>query len=98
MHPEKPDKREKIHLIICFIGNLHYFCSCATAISETAVAQIDIIAENELDRTATFFEVKRKAENIDLGKLEDKAAVFMRATGQFRDYAVSFRGLSMDDM
>lgn len=60
--------------------------------------EIDIVAENELDRTATFFEVKRKAENIDLGKLKDKAAVFMRSTGEFRDYAVGFRGLSMDDM
>lgn len=28
--------------------------------------EIDIVAENELDDTATFFEVKRKAENIDM--------------------------------
>ena len=33
----------------------------------------DIVAENELDDTATFFEVKRKAENIDMEKLEAKA-------------------------
>lgn len=35
--------------------------------------EIDIVAENELDDTATFFEVKRKAENIDMEKLEAKA-------------------------
>lgn len=38
--------------------------------------EIDIVAENELEETATFFEVKRKAENIDLEVLETKAAVF----------------------
>ena len=45
--------------------------------------EIDIVAENELDDTATFFEVKRKAENIVMEKLETKAAAFMRATGEF---------------
>lgn len=60
--------------------------------------EIDIVAENELDRTATFFEVKRKAENIDLAALEEKAAAFVRATGQFKGYELTYRGLSMDDM
>ena len=31
--------------------------------------EIDIVAENELDDAATFFEVKRKTENIDMAKL-----------------------------
>lgn len=60
--------------------------------------EIDIVAENELDDTATFFEVKRKAVNIDLETLEAKAAVFLRATGAFRNYTISCKGLSMDDM
>lgn len=60
--------------------------------------EIDIVAENELDDTATFFEVKRKAANIDLETLEAKAAVFLRATGAFRNYTISCKGLSMDDM
>lgn len=59
--------------------------------------EIDIVAENELDDTATFFEVKRKAVNIDL-ETEAKAAVFLRATGAFRNYTISCKGLSMDDM
>jgi len=34
--------------------------------------EIDIIAENELHDTATFYEVKRKAENIDIKNLRRK--------------------------
>lgn len=60
--------------------------------------EIDIVAENELDDTAIFFEVKRKAENIDMEKLEAKAAAFMRATGEFKGYSLSYKGLSMTDM
>lgn len=60
--------------------------------------EIDIIAENELNRTATFFEVKRKAVNIDLDKLENKSAVFMRSTGEFDGYTVNICALSMSDM
>ena len=60
--------------------------------------EIDIVAENELDDTATFFEVKRKADNIDMDKLEAKAAAFMRATGEFKGCSLSYKGLSMADM
>lgn len=60
--------------------------------------EIDIVAENELDNKAVFFEVKRKAENIDLETLKGKATVFLRATGEFKGYEVCYKGLSMDDM
>ncbi len=60
--------------------------------------EIDIVAENELDHTATFFEVKRNAENIDIRTLEAKAAVFLRATGEFKGYVISYKGLSMADI
>lgn len=60
--------------------------------------EIDIVAENELDEEATFFEVKRKSGNIDMEVLEHKAAAFLRATGQFKGYKISYKGLSMDDM
>ena len=52
-----------------------------------SVSYTHLVAENELDDTATFFEVKRKAENIDMEKLEAKAAAFMRATGEFKGYS-----------
>lgn len=60
--------------------------------------EIDLVAENELNDEATFFEVKRKAENIDLKTLEAKASAFLRATGEFKGYTISCKGLSMGDM
>lgn len=60
--------------------------------------EIDLIAENELEDTATFYEVKRKAANIDLDVLKSKAEVFLHATGKFPEYAISYSGLSMEDM
>ena len=60
--------------------------------------EIDIVAENELSEEASFFEVKRKAGNIDMEALKQKAAAFLRATGEFKEYEISYKGLSMDDM
>ncbi len=60
--------------------------------------ELDIVAGNELDGEAVFFEVKRKAGNIDLEALENKAAIFLRATGEFKGYSITYKGLSMEDM
>ena len=60
--------------------------------------EIDIVTENELNNEATFFEVKRKAANIDIEVLKQKAASFLRATGEFKGYDISYKALSMDDM
>ncbi|MDE5610796.1 MAG: ATP-binding protein [Odoribacter sp.] len=60
--------------------------------------EIDIVAENELNESAIFIEVKRKAENFDSDALNDKVAAFTRATGKFKNYVVSLKSLSMNDM
>ena len=60
--------------------------------------EIDIVAENELDNEAVFYEVKRKAENIDRDVLIGKSQVFLKSTGKFKDYKLSYKGLSMLDM
>ena len=60
--------------------------------------EIDIVTENEMNNEATFFEVKRKAANIDIEVLKQKAAAFLRATGEFKGYDISYKALSMDDM
>ena len=60
--------------------------------------EIDIVAENELDNEAVFYEVKRKAENIDLDILIGKAQTFLKSTGIFKNYELSYKGLSMQDM
>ena len=60
--------------------------------------EIDIVAENELNNETAFIEVKRKEENFDAELLSEKVDVFSRATGKFKDYTVSQKGLSMTDM
>ena len=60
--------------------------------------EIDIVAENELDNEAVFYEVKRKAENIDCDILIGKAQTFLKSTGKFKNYELSYKGLSMQDM
>ena len=60
--------------------------------------EIDIITENELTDTATFYEVKRKKANIDLEVLTEKAGNFLKATGAFKKYHIDYQGLSMEDM
>ena len=60
--------------------------------------EIDLIAENELEDRATFYEVKRKTENIHPELLKAKAAAFLRATGVFKNYTITYQGLSMKDM
>lgn len=60
--------------------------------------EIDLIAENELDDVATFFEVKRQAAQISLPALQEKAQAFLRATGQFQGYDLSYQALSLKDM
>ena len=60
--------------------------------------EIDLIAENELDDVATFFEIKRQAAQISLPALQEKAQAFLRATGQFQGYDLSYQALSLKDM
>lgn len=60
--------------------------------------EIDLVAENEFENRAVFFEIKRKAASIDMETLERKVSVFLRATGAFKGYSTDCKGLSMQDM
>lgn len=60
--------------------------------------EIDIVAENELNDEAVFIEVKRQEENFDAEVLNERVGIFTRATGRFKGYTVSQKGLSMTDM
>ena len=60
--------------------------------------EIDMIAEDELSDTATFFEIKRQVSNINPTELQSKTEVFLNSTRQFHGYHIATRGLSMDDM
>lgn len=60
--------------------------------------EIDMVAVNELDKTADIIEIKRNVANINLDKLREKSIHFMKATGELSDYSVKYTTLSMNDM
>jgi Archaea bacterial proteins of unknown function. len=60
--------------------------------------EIDLIAEDELSGTVTFFEIKRQKEEISIGELRQKAETMLRATGAFNGYEIGYEGLSMEEM
>jgi len=60
--------------------------------------EIDLISVNELDKAAEFIEVKRNPANIDMDKLRQKSYNFLRSTGQLKDYKITYRGLSLNDI
>lgn len=61
-------------------------------------AEIDMIAINELEKQAVFYEIKRQAEALDLTLVEQRKAEFLAATRELKGYTFSIKGLSMVDM
>jgi AAA+ ATPase superfamily predicted ATPase len=57
--------------------------------------EIDIVALNEYEKYAIIAEVKRQAENIDMGLLQKKAENIVT---QLPGYRIEFRGYSLADM
>ena len=57
--------------------------------------EIDVIALNELERTAIIGEVKLQSKNVDLTKLRQKAEA---VAGPLRGYTVSYRGYTLEDL
>ena len=60
--------------------------------------EIDLIAENELEKSAVFVEIKRQASHYDESILKSKVDVFLKATGKFKNYNLNVKGLSLADM
>lgn len=60
--------------------------------------EIDIIAEDEVDSKIEFIEIKRQSKNFDRKILEAKSQTFLKAVGTFKDYEITYRGLSIEDM
>ena len=60
--------------------------------------EIDLIAENEIDKRAVFIEIKRQPSRYSESSLKAKVDVFLKSTGRFKDYKVSVKGLSLVDM
>jgi AAA+ ATPase superfamily predicted ATPase len=60
--------------------------------------EIDILAEDELEKKIEFIEVKRQEKNFDEAVLRAKSELFFKAVGTFKSYEFIYRGLSIDDM
>ena len=57
--------------------------------------EIDLIALNDFDKTATIAEIKRNPKKISLQTLAMKTAAIQK---QLSKYEVSFKALSLNDM
>ena len=60
--------------------------------------EIDIIAADDVEKTVTFYEVKRQRKELDMDILKDKVQCFLNSTGKYSNYKISYKGLCMDDM
>jgi len=60
--------------------------------------EIDLIAVNELNKTIEFAEIKRNSSRIHLNELEQKAAYFLQHTGECKEYSISYKGLSLENL
>lgn len=61
--------------------------------------EIDLVAEDELNRRLDFFEVKRDVRDISLPQLEVKSRAYFAKSGTLRsDWSVLYQGLSLKDM
>lgn len=59
---------------------------------------IDLIAVNDFEQTIEFAEIKRNPERIDWGALKRKGEYFLTVNKELKNYSVSYKGLSLEDM
>lgn len=60
--------------------------------------EIDLIAVNDFEQTIEFAEIKRNPERIDWGALKRKGEYFLTVNKELKNYSVSYKGLSLEDM
>lgn len=60
--------------------------------------EIDLIAINEIDKTAIIAEIKCNPANLRMEKLLEKASSLIRNETQLQNYRIEYKGLSMRDM
>jgi len=65
---------------------------------KTGQNEIDLIALNELDKTALIAEIKRNEPHIRYNVLKEKVDKMMAKTGQLNGYTIEYKGLSLVDM
>lgn len=60
--------------------------------------EIDMIAANEIDRTAEIYEIKRRRKNINIATLEEKAKVMLPQVAALNGFRMEISGLDMENM
>ncbi len=60
--------------------------------------EIDLIAANEIDKTAEIFEIKRQRGNINIADLDQKVKTMLPQVDALKECEVEIRGLDMEDM
>lgn len=60
--------------------------------------EIDLVCEDETKRTLDFYEIKREKNRISLKELECKTAAFFEKNPVLKNWGVSRKGLSIDEM
>ena len=65
---------------------------------KTGQNEIDLIALNEVEKTALIAEIKRNEKHIRYNALKEKAACMMAKTGRLSEYEIEYKGFSLIDM
>lgn len=60
--------------------------------------EIDLIAANELDKTAEIYEIKRQRKNINIADLDKKVQTMLPQVEVLKGYDIEIRGLDMENM
>ena len=60
--------------------------------------EIDIIALNEINNTATFYEVKRQSKSYDEKKFVEHIEAFLQTTRQLKGYTINHQLLCTEDI
>jgi AAA+ ATPase superfamily predicted ATPase len=64
----------------------------------TGENEIDLIAINELDKTAQIVEIKRSEKHIRYNTLREKVQNMINKTNHLQNYTIEYKGLSLADM
>lgn len=60
--------------------------------------EIDLIAANEIYKTAEVYEIKRRRRNINIAELDQKVKTMLPQIPALKDFSVQIRGLDMENM
>lgn len=66
--------------------------------NRTGTEEIDLIALDEIEKKAEFYEIKRQKSEFDPALLEHRKSEFLVATRSLKGYTITTHGLSLEDM